>query len=399
MKRKVVVTGMGVISSLGNNLNENHQSLRHALSGIGKADFFESAFVATLPFAEINASDEQLRMMVPNAPNPSYTRTTLIAIHAVLEAIQDAQLTKEQVQSNRTAFISSSTVGGMCYTDSLYNDANDNGNPSPYVRSYEGSDHTVRMALYLGLTGYTDTINTACSSSANAIMQGMRLIQTGRADRVIVGGADCLAKYTVNGFNALRILSDSPCKPFDQNRDGLTLGEAAAYLVLEAEECSVGKRKWAEVSGAGNANDAHHPSATSDDARGPVLAMTRALENAGLRPDQIAYINAHGTGTENNDRTECVGFQRVFGTPPVFNSTKSYTGHTLGAAGSLEAVFTILSIANQEVYASLNCEHPQTEFAFQPVRSHIQVLPIAHAMSNSFGFGGNCTSLIFSACS
>lgn len=399
MKRKVVVTGMGVISSLGNNLNENHHALRSGKTGIGKAQLFDSAYVQSLPFAEINQSDDQLRKVIANSADPAYTRTTLIALHAVDEAIRHARLTTEQLQSNRTAFISSSTVGGMCYTDSLYHDANNNANPSPYVTAYEGSDHTARIALYYGLTGYTDTINTACSSSANAIMQGMRLIQTGRADRVIVGGADCLAKYTVNGFNALRILSENPCKPFDKNRDGLTLGEAAAYLVLEAEELTNDKQKWAIVSGAGNANDAYHPSATSEDARGPVLAMQKALENAGLQAEDISYINAHGTGTENNDRTECVAFERIFGTPPPFNSTKSYTGHTLGAAGSLEAIFTILSLGNQEIYASLNCEHPQEEFSFAPAISILSSLYIQHAMTNSFGFGGNCTSIVLSRCS
>jgi 3-oxoacyl-(acyl-carrier-protein) synthase len=390
---------MGVISSLGYTLSDNHTSLRKGQTGIGKAHHFQSNYADILPFAEINCADQELvkRNKIDN--DPSLTRTTLIAMHAFDEAINHAQLTTEELQSSRTAFLSSSTVGGMCYTDALYADANDTGNVSPFVASYEGSDHTVRIALKYGLKGYTDTINTACSSSANAILIGMKLIQSGRVDRAIVGGADCLAKYTVNGFNSLRILSEEPCKPFDVNRNGLTLGEAAAYLVLEAEELVGDKVKWAVVSGGGNANDAFHPSATSENARGPVLAMERALQQAGLSANDINYINAHGTGTENNDRTESIAFQHVFGSPPPFNSTKSYTGHTLAAAGAIESVFTVLSLFYQELYPSLNCADPQPEFPFHPIVNQATNHTIQHAMTNSFGFGGNCTSLVLSKCS
>lgn len=394
---KVFITGIGAISSLGQNVTEQLESLRAGRTGIGKAVHFQSLYTQTLPFAEINLSDDELRMRFSDM-DAGTTRSTFIARQAMQEAIDDAQLSEKDLSCDQTAFISSSTVGGMCYTDALYTDANRTTSPSPFVRSYEGSRHTLVLAQHFNIKGYTDTINTACSSSANAILLGARLIQTGRASRVIVGGTDCLAKYTVNGFNSLRILSELPCRPFDTDRDGLTLGEGAAYLVLESEQVAGEKRKYAEVSGFGNANDAFHPSATSDEARGPLAAMSRALQTAELLPEAIDYINAHGTGTPNNDQTESFAFSQLFESVPPFNSTKSYTGHCLAAAGSLEAVFSVLSIVHQEIYASLSVTTPIPEFDFGPVTQLVNK-PIKHVLSNSFGFGGNCTSLIFSACS
>jgi 3-oxoacyl-(acyl-carrier-protein) synthase len=226
-------------------------------------------------------------------------------------------------------------------------------------------------------------------------MYGCRLIKNGLANRVIVGGADSLAKFTVNGFNALRILSDEPCAPFDQNRKGLNLGEGAAFLVLEKEADATGKKIYAEVSGYGNANDAYHPSSLSPEGDGPYLAMKNALDNAGLKPADIDFINAHGTGTENNDEVESRAMLRLFNTLPGFASTKGFTGHTLGAASAIEAVYSILNIDRQELYPNLNFNEPITDIGFEPVQAY-NTGTIKHVMSNSFGFGGNCTSLIFS---
>ena len=395
---KVFITGIGAISSLGLNVQENLAALRAGKTGIGKAKHFQSKYTESLYFAEIDASDEALKESCEVLQEKEFTRTTLIALTAFSEAIKDANLSNLEISSPSTAFISSSTVGGMCYTDNLYADANLTGEPSDFVKSYEGSDHTLRIVKKYGIVGYTDTINTACSSSANAIMLGVKLIKSGRAKRVIVGGSDCLAKYTVNGFNSLRILSEEPCKPFDKMRDGLTLGEAAAYLVLESEELVSNKYKYAEVVGYGNSNDAFHPSATSDEAIGPVKAMRLALEKANLLPNQIDYINAHGTGTPNNDITESAAFATVFETVPPYNSTKSYTGHTLAASGALETIFCVLSINNSELYESLQCTKPISEYDFEPINRYRNSMNIQHAMTNSFGFGGNCTSIILSKC-
>ena len=217
-------------------------------------------------------------------------------------------------------------------------------------------------------------------------------VKSGRLKRVIVGGTDALAKFTVNGFNSLMILSDEACRPFDKDRKGLNLGEGAGYLVLEAESNCLNKKKYAEIKGYGNSNDAHHPSATSPEANGPRKAMTRAIENANVRPSEIEYINAHGTGTVNNDETELFAFKEVFGKIPPYNSTKSYTGHTLAASGAIESILSILSMQENELYPSLNCTSP---IGPTPINKIIDRIHLNIIMSNSFGFGGNCTSLIF----
>ncbi len=396
---EIVVTGMGAISSIGLTIAENLYSLQHEISGIRKAKHFKSHYTDSLVFGEIDQSDESLLAELGLEKGRGFTRTTLIAMKAFREAVTDAQLSLEDLASTRTAFISSSTVGGMCYTDDLYHDANMHGSPSEYVKNYEGSDHALQIVRFYGMKGITDVINTACSSSANAIALGARLLETGKVDRVIAGGSDCLAKFTVNGFNSLRILSEEPCKPFDTNREGLSLGEAAAYVVLERRSDVPDHKKIRAVfSGFGICNDAFHPSATSDDARGPRMAMELALKRAKLKPEDIQYINAHGTGTPNNDITESYAFSRLFKIVPPFSSTKSYVGHTLAAAGVLEAIYSIFSIQNQEVYPSLRVENPISEFAFRPTLKYTPEVTIKHVISNSFGFGGNCTSLIFSAC-
>jgi 3-oxoacyl-(acyl-carrier-protein) synthase len=396
---RVYITGKGIISSLGLNVEENLAALREGKSGIGKANYFRSNFADNYFFGEVGLNDDQLQSICGVSDEKELTSTTLLAMCAFSEAIQDAGLSATDVGSFSTAFISSSTVGGMCYTDELYTDANMKGSPSDYVKSYEGSDHTLRIIRKYGIVGYSDTINTACSSSANAVLLGAKLIKTGRVSRAIVGGTDCLAKYTVNGFNSLMILSDQACMPFDRNRSGLTLGEAAAYIVLENEKASENKKRFAEVTGFGNASDAFHPSATSEEARGPINAMRKALASAKLHPDQIEYINAHGTGTVNNDFTESYAFSNIFNKVPPYNSTKSYTGHTLAAAGASELIFSTLSMMHSELYPSLRCKEPIEEFDFKPLDCYAPNVNINNIISNSFGFGGNCTSIVLSKCS
>ena len=211
-----------------------------------------------------------------------------------------------------------------------------------------------------------------------------------------MGGTDSLAKFTINGFNALHILSPGKCAPFDEQRNGLNLGEGAAFLVLEKEEAAAGKKIYAELTGYCNTNDAYHASSLSEEGDGPYLSMKGALAVAGISPADISFINAHGTGTENNDLSESRAMLRLFGKVPAFASTKANTGHTLGAAGAIEAVYSILNLVNQEVYASLNFKQPIEATRLQPVQAYTK-MPLQHIMSNSFGFGGNCASLIFSA--
>ncbi|GAB3420423.1 beta-ketoacyl-[acyl-carrier-protein] synthase family protein [Niabella aquatica] len=392
---RVVVTGMGIITAAGNTLSENRAALISGKSGIGKARFLRSKYTEKLPFGEIKTATADLAEKL-NITDVSATRTDLMAYHAAQQAITDAALSKAELNDAATALIGGSTVGGMCLTDEMYTDANSlRQSTSPYLQSYSNSANTSFLQQQFGIGGIINTFNTACSSSANAIMYGARLIKNGLAKKVIAGGADSLSKYTVNGFNALMILSDEPCRPFDAGRKGLNLGEAAAFLVLEKEEDATGKNIYAVIGGYGNSNDAFHPSSTSAEGNGPYLSMQRALETAGLQPEDINFINAHGTATENNDETESVAMLRLFEKVPPFASTKSYTGHTLGAAGSVEAVFSILCLKHQEVYSSLNFSREIATTKLHPVRQYEQ-RPLRYIMSNSFGFGGNCTSLVFS---
>jgi 3-oxoacyl-(acyl-carrier-protein) synthase len=392
---KIFVTGMGVISAIGDNLSANHAALKAGTGGIRNLELLSSHFAGRLPCGEIKISTEALKERL-KAGEKGVTRTSLLALHAFTEAIASGDLSPEQVQAEDTALVGASTVGGMCLTDDMYRDANQSSGGSEYLSSYDFASVDLYLQRRFRLQGIVNTINTACSSSANAIMYGARLLKHGLARRAIVGGADSLAKFTINGFNALQILSPEACRPFDAGRKGLNLGEGAAFLVLEKEEDCRHKTVYAELSGYGNANDAFHPSSLSNEGHGPYLAMTEALRTAGLQPGDISFVNAHGTGTENNDLVESSAMLRVFGKDvPGFTSTKPNTGHTLGAAAAIEAAYSILSLRHQETYAGLNFSAPIPETGLRPVTTYLQK-EIRHVLSNSFGFGGNCSTLAFS---
>lgn len=392
---RIFVTGLGAISAIGNTLAQNRISLAAGKCGIStEMNLFPSKYAGILPFGTVPISNETLQKDL-NAYEHGVTRTSLLALHAFDEAVKDSGLTPEQLSGFDTALIGASTVGGMCLTDELYHDANKDDSGSPYLSSYDNASVTLYLQKRYNINGISNSINTACSSSANTIMYGANLLRNGLAKRAIVGGADSLAKFTINGFNALHILSPNICRPFDEQRSGLNLGEGAAFLVLEREEDVADKKIYAELTGYCNRNDAYHPSSLSDQGYGPFLAMKGALDNANLGADKIDFINAHGTGTENNDQVESVAMIRLFDKPPAFASIKSNTGHTLGAAGAMGAIFSILSLTEQEIYPSLNFENAIAATGLIPVPAY-KKMPVQHVMSNSFGFGGNCSSLIFS---
>ena len=386
---------MGVISAIGDSLAANRSALVRGESGIGFGGPANSRYRGVIPFGAVALSTAELAERT-DIHDPGISRTTLLAAHAFREAIADAGLGAVVLGAPDTALIGATTVGGMCLTDELYRDTNGGADGSDYLAAYDGGSVQQYLQTRYGLSGLVTTINTACSSSANAIQYGVRLLRNRLARRAIVGGADSLAKYTINGFNALQILAPAACQPFDEHRQGLNLGEGAAFLVLEREEDLAGKRVYAELTGFCNVNDAYHASSLSPQGEGPFLAMQGALRSAGLDASAIGYINAHGTGTENNDASESQAMIRIFGTPPAFASTKSGTGHTLGASGAIEAVYSILNLFYQEAYPSLNFSSPIPETGLRPLTGYRR-MGLEHVLSNSFGFGGNCTSLIFSA--
>jgi len=386
---------MGVISAVGNSVAENRMSLVEGICGIrNELNLFPTRYSGILPFGQVRIRTADLLKEL-KVTQPGVTRTSLLALHALDEMLIDGKLSRADLVSSDTALAGASTVGGMCLTDELYADANKKTNGSAYTSSYDCASVNMFLQKHYKMNGIINTINTACSSSANAIMYGALLIRNGFAKRAIVGGVDSLAKYTINGFNALHILSPEKCTPFDEDRKGLNLGEGAAFLLLEKEEDIAGKNVYAELTGFCNANDAYHPSSLSDEGDGPFLSMQGALYFAKLAADQIDFINAHGTGTENNDEVESRAMIRLFEDPPAFASTKPYTGHTLGAAGAVEAVYSILSLVHQEVYSNLHFKKSIPSTGLVPVQSYKKT-PLRHIMSNSFGFGGNCSSLIFS---
>lgn len=324
------------------------------------------------------------------------TRTSLLAYWAAQQALIDSGLSAQQIQSSNTALIIGNTVGGMCLTDELYKDANAIDTGSEYLNAYDCGSITLFLQHQLKIGGLSNTINTACSSSLNAIMYGCRLIKNGLAKRAIVGGVDSIAKFTINGFNALGILSDEMCKPFDENRKGLNLGEGAGFLVLEREEDVFEKPIYAIVSGYGNASDAFHPSALSETGVGPTLAMQQAITSARLSSKDIDYVSTHGTATPNNDEVESCAMLNIFGANmPAFVTSKSKIGHTLGAAGAIESIFSLLAILHQEIYPSINFNTPISSTGLTPNMTH-QPKKITHVMNNAFGFGGNCSSVIYS---
>jgi len=397
LNKKVYITGIGAISAIGNNVAENFNSLKNKKSGIGKITLLNTIFKAEIPAGEVKLSDKHLIEQLRLPEKEVYTRTALLGITAVKEALKNAGISDPSKE--KTGIVSATTVAGMVSSEKYYLDFLNSDLNNDFIKTHEAADSTEKIADYFGISEFMTTISTACSSSANAIIIGTRLIKNGILDRVIVGGTDALSKFTLNGFNTLMILDRKPCKPFDNGRQGLNLGEAAAYLILESEELvkKENKKPLAVISGYANANDAFHQTASSPNGYGASLAIQQALETAKLKPEEIDYINVHGTGTANNDLSEGRAMLNVFDNKiPKFSSTKAYTGHTLAAAGSLEAVFSVLSLQNKIIFPNLRFQNPMSEFHLIPETEILKNINIKHIMSNSFGFGGNGTVLIIS---
>lgn len=391
--QKIVVTGMGIISSIGNSVEENFHSLIQSKSGITRVENFSTYLKDFIKVGEIKLSNEDLSERLNIVKENSYTRTSLLAIFAIKEAIKHFS----ETEISQMGLVSASTVGGMDKTEQYFYEYQNNISVRKYIHTHNIGDITHQIADYFGLKSIVTALSTACSSSANAIITGCNLLRMGYLKQVIVGGSDPLSKFTINGFNSLMILSDTDCQPFDNNRKGLNLGEAGAYLVLETEENALknNHKILATLSGWGNANDAYHQTASSADGEGAFLAMQKALSMANLSPSEIDYVNAHGTATQNNDLSESIALSRVFHSVPDFSSTKAFTGHTLATASSVEAIYSILAIQNGIVFPNLNFQTPMVEVDIKP-QTEIKYKEINNVLSNSFGFGGNCSTLIFS---
>jgi 3-oxoacyl-[acyl-carrier-protein] synthase-1 len=397
MKSTVFVAGIGAISAIGNNVAECLTALENEAAGIGDIHHLQTVHRNKLPVAEVKLTNEELALKA--GLSSTISRTALLSMVAAKEALDDAAI--ENISSLRTGFISANSVGGMDKSEDFFAEflANNTKGKLRNVVNHECGAVTELVSDKLGIKNYITTISTACSSSANAIFLAARLIKQNMLDVVVAGGTDALTKFTLNGFNTLMILDQQLCKPFDENRKGLNLGEGAGYVVLVSEKVAASLKKdvYCELSGYANANDAYHQTASSPEGTGSFLAMTGALEKSGLQPSDIDYINLHGTGTQNNDIAEGTAIKRLFADHyPKMSSTKSFTGHTLGACGGLEAVFSALAIKHSIIYPNLRLETPMVDLPFVPERKLVKNVPVKNVMSNSFGFGGNCSSLIFS---
>lgn len=396
MQNKIAITGMGIISAIGTTVAENFDALLQGKHGLSRLTQFETIHQSDIFVGEVKWSNRELTDLLELPSEHSFTRTALLGAYAAKRAVESAGI--KDINAYKTGLISSTSVGGMDFTEKYFYDYFTDPETQKFISSHNGGDSSKKIANYLGIEEMVTTISTACSSAANAVMMGCRLIQSGKLDRVIVGGTDALSKFTVNGFKTLMILSDTHNAPFDQNRKGLNLGEAAAYLVLESDRVIAQENKTVlgYVLGYGNANDAFHQTASSEEGEGAFLAMQKALKLAGLSADKIDYVNAHGTATGNNDLSEGRALLRIFDNKvPEMSSTKPFTGHTLAAAGGIEAVFSLLALENQVVYPNLNFKTPMEEFNLIP-QTRLIHKPINYILSNSFGFGGNCSTLIFS---
>ena len=401
MSQRVFITGFGIITSIGNNTVENFKSLVQGRCGYGELSILDTIHRTNLPSCEIKLHDAELKKLTGVGAGKGYTRTALLGLVALQEAINSAALTKKEVHNS--GLLSATTTGGIREFERHFNDLLDLSKDGPFAQFADTAnpgEHCERMADEVGIKGYIATISTACSSSANAIIQGAQLISNNLLDVAICGGSEALSKFTINGFNSLMIVDPEHCRPFDNTRKGLNLGEGAAYVVLESESSisRKGKSPIAELKGYGNANDAFHQTASSPEGTGALNAMRQALDHANVSPLEIDYINAHGTATENNDLSEGAGIQKLFAEKvPYFSSTKPYTGHTLAAAGSIEAVYCLLGLQHQMIWPNLNFQHQMPELSITPVRELMENIRLNHILSNSFGFGGNTSSLLLAS--
>ena len=393
----IAITGLGIICAIGNNSQQVLDSLVNRKTGVGMMKYLQSCHTE-LPVGEVKLSDDELKTLLGLPVESLYSRTTLLGAVAVKQAMADAGLSADMLAGKKVVLISGTTVGGMDVTERILADMREvlqtpNANrstPIDYVKRHDCGSTTNEIAQICGLDCEVCTISTACSSAINSIIVGCEMLRSGEADIVIAGGSEALSKFHLNGFNTLHILDTEVCRPFDATRVGLNLGEGAGFVVLQKEDVNA----KAYIGGYGNKCDAFHQTASSDDGEGAYLAMREALESSGIDKSQIDYINAHGTGTPNNDPSESVALKRIFGDDmPLVSSTKGFTGHTTSASGSIETVICVLAMQNNFVpvnYGFILVD----EACIHPFEGDDKQHRMDYVICNSFGFGGNDSSLL-----
>ncbi|MBP5751825.1 MAG: beta-ketoacyl-[acyl-carrier-protein] synthase family protein [Treponema sp.] len=391
--KDIVITGVGIVSAIGNNTSSVLESLKNETSGIGKIKHLASIH-KELPVGEVKLSNEEMMeiLKLERKNHSPISRTTLMGAVALRQALKDANISC--LGNKRIAFINGTTVGGMDITEQYFSRMKTDDACLEILDKHDCGSCSEEIAALCGIDAEICTVSTACSSALNAVILGAEMLQNDETDIVIAGGSEALSKFHLNGFNSLMILDHERCRPFDETRAGINLGEGAAYVVLQRKEDTEGPIR-AYVSGYSNACDAFHQTATSDEGYGPFLAMSQALKMSKLSTEDIDYINAHGTGTPNNDLTESVAIKKLFGTSiPYISSTKAYTGHTTSASGAIELVICLLAMEHDFIPSNLGCTRPLVDGIVPQMGG--TSCRVDNVMCNAFGFGGNDSSLIIS---
>ncbi len=387
-RRSVVVTGLGAISPFGAGVKAFWQGI-----GAGACAIRPITLIDTEGFRARIAAE------VPEVigGSPRRARADRLALAAAREALDDAGLAAADRRD--TAVIVGGVGGGMLEVERWYwARRRGEARPPAAARATLPASHADVLAWRLGLDGPRETVVAACSSGAASLAMAAELIADGVITTALAGGADALTRVCFMGFNALKLLDPEPCRPFDRDRHGMSLGEGAAFVVLEEREAARarGVPVYAELAGHGMTTDAFHVTAPHPAGDGMVRAMRAALETARAEPADVAYVNAHGTGTPQNDRIEAQALRTVFGEGRVLvSSTKSMIGHTMAAAGSLEALATVLALTNEIVPPTVHLTTPDPDVPFDCVARTAREASLSAAMSNSFGFGGQNVTLLF----
>jgi 3-oxoacyl-[acyl-carrier-protein] synthase II len=395
--RRVVITGMGIFCSIGKNVEKFLQSLKEGRTGIGPITLFDTSKYPSKVGAEIR--DYRAEECFGKRELKKLSRTDQFALIAAEEAVKGSGI--HSYASEEVGVCLGAGAGGMFEAEAYHREILLKGKSKPsLILPFIPSFTTGCVAERFGFSGPKATVTTACSSSATSIGYGADLIRNGKAKAVVCGGSDALSELTFGGFNSLRAMDPSPCKPFDRKRAGMNLGEGAAVLILEDLNGAVkkGAKIYAEFLGYGIGGEAYHITAPEPTGIREARIMMEAIEESGIKPPEVDHINAHGTGTPLNDKVETLSIKKAFGeraySIPV-SSIKSMVGHCLGSAGAIEAVTSILSILYQFVPPTMNHQEGDEGCDLDYVPGRSREMEVKVVLSNSFAFGGNCTTLVF----
>ena len=408
-KRRVVITGLGTINPLGNNVSDSWEKLINGISGIDNITSFDTGDLPVTFAGEVKNFDANEYMGKQHARK--LDRSGHLSIYAAEQALLDAGFNPEERMSSNCGIVFGTVIGGIGATEDAVRVYDKRGasriNPLAITQLMPNSS-TGQVAIKFGIEGPSLTITTACAASANAVGEAKKMIENGIVDIVVAGGTESgTTPMTIGAFAQIRALStknDTPaeaCSPFDKNRDGFVMAEGSTVLILESEESAKSRdaKIYGYVVGDGSTTDAHHITAPAEGGEGAVRAMDKALKDASLSLDDVDYINAHGTSTPANDKNETSAIKTLFGTKAYevdVSSTKSMTGHLLGGAGAFESMVCILSLQNGVIPPTINLNNKDEECDLNYTPNNAVNKDMNIAMSNSFGFGGHNGVLVFS---